>query len=433
MSRRFDVVVVGAGLSGLIAARELQRSGVEVLVLEAADRCGGRALARTSTLGSRLDLGGQWIGHDHHRLAALVDELGATRFSMHTGLLPKIVDGPRRVRAWSPSLLIATAALVVLDLARRARPSALSDTVSVQDWLQRVPGSARRLVEVAALISWTADLDQVSVRTMKSLIRKQGGLVTMLSTKGGAQDALVVEGVGSLVEVLADELGESVRTATPVIGLDRDDQGVTVRVADGEIRAREVIVTVPPPMAARIAHEPPLPAERQELEQQTFMGSVYKAIAVYPEPFWRTSSTGELLMLDDPGCAVFDTSSPGGPGHLCLLVGGAEARALDDLAPEARRHALLSRIAAHLGPATLEPADWHEKAWHLDPYAGGGYIALPALGATQADGPMPYEPIGRLHWAGAETARDHPGYLDGAIEAGERAAREVIASLRLVG
>lgn len=432
MSKPVDVVVVGAGLSGLIAARELKRSGFEVLVLEAAERCGGRALAQTSTLGSRLDLGGQWIGHDHHRLAALVDELGATRFTMHTGLLPKIVDGPRRVRAWSPRLLIATAALVVLDLVRRTRPGASSDTTSVQDWLQRVPRSARRLVEVVALISWTADLDQVSVRTMRSLIREQGGLVTMLSTKGGAQDALVVEGVGSLVEALTDELGESVRTATPVIGLDRDDHGVTVRTADGEIRAREVIVTVPPPMAARIAHEPPLPEERQALEEQTFMGSVYKAIAVYPEPFWRTSSTGELLMLDDPGCAVFDTSAPGGPGHLCMLIGGAEARVLDELAPEARRHALLARIAAHLGPAALTPADWHEKAWHLDPYAGGGYLALPTLGAAQADLPMPCEPIGRLHWAGTETAHDHPGYLDGSIEAGARAASEVIAALAIV-
>jgi len=79
----------------------------------------------------------------------------------------------------------------------------------------------------------------------------------------------------------------------------------------------------------------------------------------------------------------------------------------------------------------MKPADWHEKSWHLDPYAGGGYLALPECGAGQDELPMAAEPVGHLHLAGSETATDHPGYLDGAIEAGERAASEVIAALPL--
>ncbi len=77
-----------------------------------------------------------------------------------------------------------------------------------------------------------------------------------------------------------------------------------------------------------------------------------------------------------------------------------------------------------------EPVDWHEKAWHLDEFVGGGYMALPKAGATDGGYPMAATPIGRLHWAGTETAVDHPGYLDGAIEAGLRAAAEVDAQLR---
>lgn len=75
------VVVVGAGISGLTAARELHRRGVDVVVLEAADRIGGRTMCETTALGSTVDLGGQWIGHDHHRLTTLADELGLTRCS----------------------------------------------------------------------------------------------------------------------------------------------------------------------------------------------------------------------------------------------------------------------------------------------------------------------------------------------------------------
>ncbi len=424
-----DVVVVGAGLSGLVAARELRRTDRDVVVLEAADRCGGRSLAVTSSLGSRLDLGGQWIGADHHRLIALADELGATRYAMHTGPVPTLVDGPRRVRLASPRVLIAGAALGVLDLLRRTRGGAGRDTTTVADWLRRVPGRGRRLLEVLALVSWTADLDRISVRTMTSLIRGQGGLGHMLSTKGGAQEALIVEGAGSLVECLTEELGTTVRTGTPVTAILRDDDGVVVRTAAGELRARRVIVSVPPPMARHIRHEPPLPEARHALERESFLGTVYKAIAVYPAPFWRSTASGELIMLDHPGCAVFDTTAPGGPGHLCFLAGGPAARALDELAPDERRTALLARVAAHLGPEVLAPADWHEKSWHLDEWAGGGYIALPEAGARSGTVPMACDPVGRVHWAGAETAKDHPGYLDGAIESGQRAAREVLAAL----
>lgn len=433
MAEETAVVVVGAGLSGLVAARELRRQGVDVVVLEAAERCGGRTLTETSVLGSRLDLGGQWIGHDHHRAAALADELGATRFTMHSGRMPRIVHESARVSPRSPAMLLAAASLALLELARRARRPSRSSTASVRDWLQKVPGRARRLLEVAALVSWTADLDRVSVRTMMNLIRRHGGLMNMLSTNGGAQDGLVVEGAGSLADSLAEELGAAVRTGTRVTSMLRGDDGVTACTARGDIRARRVIVAVPPPMAAAIRHEPELPERRRALEQGTFLGSVYKAVAVYPEPFWRASSTGELVILDPPGRAVFDTSAPGGPGHLCLLVGGPEARTLDELEPDERRARLLAPLAAHLGAAALEPAGWHEKAWHLDPHAGGGYLALPDRRYPDGELPMPAEPIGPLHWAGAETAQDHPGYLDGAIEAGQRAAREVVAALTAAG
>lgn len=424
-----DVVVVGAGLSGLVAARHLSREGHTVTVLEAADRWGGRALSETTPLGSRVDLGGQWIGHDHHRLAALVDEVGAHRYVMHTDSLPTLLDGPQRIRLTSLRALAALLLLACLEVTRRVRPSGPDRWLSttVQDWLDRLPARTRRVLEIAALVSWTADLDRISVRTMMRLIRAQGGVVTMLSTKGGAQDSLIVEGAGHLTDVIAHELGDAVRLGWTATRIARDDDGVVVTTPRGEVVAQAAIITVPPPMAVRIEHDPALPPAPQLVGAGTFMGSVYKAIAVYPTPFWRPASTGELLLLDEPGGAVFDTSPPNGPGHLCLLVGGDEARALDDLDPATRRADLLARMAVALGPRTLAPTSWHEKSWHLDPHAGGGYLALPDRGAD-IELPMPADPIGRVHWAGTETAADHPGYLDGAIESGERAAREALAT-----
>src|SRR5690606_9561252 len=121
----------------------------------------------------------------------------------------------------------------------------------------------------------------------------------------------IVEGAGTLAERLAAELGDRVVLDSPVTALRRDASGVTVESASGTYRAARVIVTVPPPTAARIEHHPALPDTRIRLQDNTYMGSVYKAIAVYDRPFWRERAEAELMTLTEPGIAFFDTSSPG--------------------------------------------------------------------------------------------------------------------------
>ncbi len=426
------VAVVGAGLAGLTAARALHRAGVDVLVLEAADRSGGRAMSETTALGSRVDLGGQWIGHDHPRVAALADELGATRFRMHTTQRPTILDGARRVSLGAPSMMVTATVLLGLEALSHLHPPTRWDTTTVADWLARVPGrTPRRMLELAAMTSWCADLDRLSVQAMLTLIRLQGGLRNMMSTTGGAQESLLVEGIGTLVDGLAAELGDRVRLGHRVTSIVEDTDGITLTTTADAINATEVVVTVPPPLLDRIDFQPSLPPARSAIAARTYMGSVYKAIAVFPTPFWRdrTENT-EIMVLDAPGIAVFDTSPPDGPGHLCMLVGGPPARTLDNLDPSSRRETILGPLVSRLGTEILEPVSWHEKAWHLDDNVGGGYTALPEPGTTtDSNTPMTFTPIGHIHWAGTETATDHPGYLDGAIESGNRVAHEILEAL----
>lgn len=424
------VVVVGAGISGLTAARELARRGIDVVVLEAADRLGGRTMSEATALGSTVDVGGQWIGHDHHRLIALADELGLTRYQMYTGPMPGLIDRSRRLSAVSPAVLTAAAALAGIEVLSRARVSARWNDATVESWLRRVPGrTARRLLEVLAAVSWTADLDRHSVYAMTQMIRHQGGVRTMLSTKGGAQDSLLVEGMKGLADGLAADLDARIRLGHRVVSICRDDSGVTVQTTAGDFRAAKVIVTVPAPMTGSIAHEPPLPPERARLADNTYMGSVYKAIAVYDRPFWRQRKGGELIVLDGPGSGVFDTSPPDGPGHLCVLIGGPAARQLDGLTVDERQRAVLGPLVGHIGSEVLQPVSWHEKSWHTDEYVGGGYTVLPVVGTTDGLPPLPSAPVGNIHWAGTETASDHPGYIEGAIESGLRVAQEVAEAL----
>ncbi len=261
------------------------------------------------------------------------------------------------------------------------------------------------------------------------MIKLQGGLKEMMSTRGGAQESLLAEGVGKLVDGLADELAPQIRTGQRVTSIEQAATGLTVRTAAGAVRAIKAIVTVPPPMSRLIDFEPPS-SRRIELERTTYMGSVYKAIGVYERPFWRERrSGGELIVLDEPGGGVFDTTPPGGPGHLCLLIGGREARSLDALDSDRRRAAVLGPLVPHLGREVLDPVSWHEKSWHLDPDVGGGYLALPTPGTTDGLLPMAAKPAGDIHWAGTETAGEHPGYIEGAIESGLRVAHEVLGAI----
>lgn len=424
-----SVAVIGAGMAGLIAARQLHRKNIDVVVLESAARPGGRVLAETTVLGSRVDLGGQWIGHGHHRFEALAAELGTTVFAMRTPKRPAIVDGDANVGYANPAVLTALAGVAALEAMSRMGIRPWKNR-SVRWWLERVPNRrARRILDVLASVSTTADLDRSSMHAFLDMIRHEGGLTTMLATAGGAQDSLVAEGAGTLVERLAAELDGRIVYDSPVTALDRDDAGVTVHSATGTYRAGKVIVTVPPPMATRIQHRPALPGERIRLQDNMYMGSVYKAIAVYERPSWRERGDAEFISLAEPGLAVFDTSPPGGPGHLCVLIAGPEARSLDALDESSRRSTVLDALAAHLGSDVRAPRGWHEKSWHRDPHAGGGYAAMPVIGHPEGHLPVSAVPTGNIHWAGTETASEHAGYIEGAIESGERVAREVCAAL----
>lgn len=424
------VAVVGAGMSGLVAARALSRQGVEVRVLDAADRVGGRMLAETSALGSRIDLGGQWIGHDHHRFMALCDELGVTRFPMRSPAKPVVIDNDRVVAAWSPGSVAFAGALAGIETLARFPPPKRWDATPVQAWLDRIPSDrARRLLDVLVEVTSCARSDELSIAAFLALIHHQGGLSTMLKTRGGAQDTLVVEGAASLPEIIAAELGNRVSTANRVSEIRQDAAGVSIMTQLGTVRARKAVVAVPAPMTRDIVFAPALPDGRNALRRNTSMGSVYKAVAVYDDPFWRARTEAESIVLGSTAYAVFDSSPPDGPGHLCFLVGGAHAAAMHGLDTEGRKAALLSGLTSRLGQQVTNPMGWHEKSWHRDPFVGGAYTALPLLGTREGFYPFPSMPTGHIHWAGAETAAAHAGYIEGAIEAGERAANEVISVL----
>ena len=444
-----DVAVVGAGLSGLVAARAVRAAGHTVAVLEAGDQVGGRVRS-ARVHGALVDLGGTFVGPTQDRVVALADELGVARFPTH-GAGRNLVRWRGRVKRYRGTIPpVGPAALV--DLARvRSRLGRLAASVppgrpweapraawldarSLGGWLRelRARASTRDLIAIVSRVTWGCEPDEVSLLHAAHYVAMAGGLDAMLDTAGGAQEQHFVEGSQALAARMADDLGpDGVRLDEPVTGIAHDDAGATVVTGRGAVRARRVVVAVPPTMRQRIGFAPTLGPDHHALAQRWPAGVLSKAYAVYDTPFWRTERrSGQALADTGPVFITFDASPrDGSRGVLLGFIGGAYAREYDALQPEERRERALASFADLFGDRAREPRGFVDQRWAAEPWLGGGPCAAPGPGVT-----LPYarclaEPVGPIHWAGTETAARWSGFMDGAVRAGERAAAEVLAAL----
>ena len=442
-----DVVVVGAGLAGLAAARSLVAQGLEPLVVEARDRVGGRLLNEPlDAEGQVVEVGGQWIGPTQHRLGALARELGVATF-------PTYGEGENVVR-WrnrhvryrgtiprvSPvSLADFGQAQLRLDrLARRVPVEApwltpraeRLDGLTFDSWARRntATPAARTMLQTVIEAVWAADPRDVSLLHVLFYIRSAGGVDALIDTEGGAQAERFVDGSQTLALRMAEELGhDRLVLEAPVRAVAHDDTGVTVSWDGGEARGRRAIIAVPPTLAGRFAYAPALPAVRDGLTQRMAQGSVIKCMAVYDEPWWRADGlSGQGLDPDGQVKILYDNSPPSGsPGVLLGFLEGRAARRLAGVSQAERRAVVLDGFARVFGERARRAERYIDKAWMDEEFSRGCYGGYLPPGGWTDYGRALREPIGPLHWAGAETATVWNGYMDGAVSSGERAAREV--------
>ncbi|HEY0485025.1 MAG TPA: flavin monoamine oxidase family protein [Mycobacteriales bacterium] len=444
-----DVLVVGAGIAGLVCARDLRRHGVDVVVAEARDRVGGRLLTTALPDGTTVELGGQFLGPGQDRAYALAAELGLRTFRTHTAgrQVLETEDGRvRRYRGTTPRV----SPLTLVDvgraqrrferLARTVDPAAPWDAPGAADldaqtlatWIAanlRTDGG-RRLFGVACGAVWSAEPAELSLLHALFYARAAGGLGRLVDTDGGAQQDRLDGGAQQLALRLADGLGPRVCLGEPVEEISQDSGGVRVTARTGRTwHTERVVVAVPPPLAARLRYDPPLPADRDALTQRLPMGAVVKVMAVYAEPFWRADGlSGQAVSLRGPIGAAFDSSpDDGGHGVLLGFVEGAAARAHLRLPARARRAAALDALDRLFGPRAGEPVGYVEQDWIGEPFSRGGYAALFPPGAWTQLGPALRRPVGRIHWSGTETATRWYGYIDGAVRAGEQTARDLLS------
>lgn len=447
-----DVVVIGAGLAGLAAARDLVRAGRTVTVVEARDRVGGRIVNHTFDDGTVVEIGGQWVGPTQDRMLALAADVGVETFPTYdTGELVTARNG-KVVRHRSPTFGLPPAAVVeiaasqpLLDrLAARVdleepwsiRGATRLDSTTFETWIRRHhrTEAARGFWRLAIEAVFAAEPRDISLLHVAFYLRSGGSLERLLGTRRGAQQDRFVGGswlVASRLAASLAEQGVELRLGAPVRAVEQSEDGVVVRHDGGSVAAGHVIVSVPPVLAGRIAWSPGLPARRDQLLQKMPMGSVIKCLVRYETPWWREDGLcGQAAALDSAVTITFDNTPPtdGAPGVLVAFLEGDHARRASELSAGQRQREVVDALARFFGPRARRHTGYADLDWAAEEWTRGCYGAHLAPGVWTSFGDLLREPWGRVHWAGTETAAVWNGYMDGAVRSGERAATEVLAA-----
>jgi monoamine oxidase len=304
------------------------------------------------------------------------------------------------------------------------------DAMTLQEWLKKTARSphAIALFNSAARVIFGADAGELSFLHVLHYVHQSGGLMNLIEAEGGNQQWRVTGGTQQLSEWLARDL--DLVLESPVHAIEQDERGVLVHSAKGSWTAARVVVAMPPHLMHRIDCRPPLPTLRSQLHQRSAMGATIKCFALYDRAFWRERGlSGESVTTSGPVSMSMDNFNSAGQPGLVVFLTGAPARGWSERAETTRRALVLGALGQYFGEEASHPTCYHEMDWSTERFSGGAPVSNLSPGTWTTFGPALYAPVGRIHWAGTETARESTGFMEGALESGQRVAAEILEAL----
>ncbi|XP_070606626.1 amine oxidase [flavin-containing] A-like [Erythrolamprus reginae] len=450
----YDVVVVGGGISGLSAAKLLFESGLNVVVLEARDRVGGRTFTIRNQQVKYVDVGGSYVGPTQNRILRLAKELGVETYKVnvreatllhtrgHSYAMNDLFPS-----TWNPFIYLDSINFWrTMDKLGKEIPAEAPwdaphakelDNISMKQFIDKHcwTKTVRDFATLFVNVNVTSETHEVSALWFLWYVKLCGGTTRIFTVTNGGQERKFIGGSGQITEKIAELLRDKVILKSPVIHIDQSGADIIVKTLNHEIfKGKYIISAIPPILTGKIHFTPELPTIRNQLIQRLPMGSVIKCMMYYKEAFWKKLGfCGATIILDDdaPISATLDDTKP--DGSIPALMGFILARkafGLANVSKEERKKKICELYAKVLGSEeALHPVHYEEKNWSTEQYSGGCYTAYFPPGIMSQYGRIIREPAGRIYFAGTETATQWSGYMEGAVQAGERAAREILYSM----
>lgn len=427
-----DVVVIGAGFAGLVAARELGRGGLDVLVLEGRDRIGGRTWT-DHRLGHDVELGGTWVHWvQPHAWAEL------TRYGLGIERSPAaeeaswLAEGGVRRSGTAEDFMavIDKGQQLIVDDVRAAIPRATEPTVgaiqdldalSIQDRFDALglTGEERCANEAVWVGHVNAPLDQVGLSSALRWVAATGGHWQLMHEVSSTYK--IVGGMSGFTAAIAADVPGEIRLGARVSRVEKHGDGVVVTCADGgRVRARRVVCTLPTNALPAIEWSPGLPEAWRRASSETVACQGVKAWVKVrgrvPRFFGYTSQRHPLSVLKTE--FVDDDSS--------VLVGFGPDRTAIDLTDVAQ---VQEAVNAFRDDLEVLEATGHD--WMADPFAATTWMTH-RPGQLTRDLVELQKPRGAVHFATSDNASLWGGFVDGAIESGLREARRILTDLKPV-
>ncbi|MFB9948655.1 flavin monoamine oxidase family protein [Rhizobium puerariae] len=420
-----DAIVVGAGFTGLAAAVELADAGLDVLLLEARDRAGGKVESEFLPDGTRIDTGGQFFCRDMPQLMALIGEQGRApvmTFSDGETVFRPPVSARQGYERWSEVDALRDRMIATDPDDPELAQLTVSDWVARQDVPADVARSFLRLVKGL----WCRSPDEIAFTYLASNDRR-------ITNTHSEMEMFLPGTMHAVVEELAAKLGDRLKLNAAVTRVDHSAGGVEVSTGGERFAAARLILAVPPVMIRRIAFAPVLPARLRRALAAWEAGCAIKVLVSYEKPFWRGLGLSGTVMWQEPQGLYACDASRGDHAGLVVFIGGPLARQWHGRPREELAGFIRSLLVDALGAEGGAFRDIRIRDWVDDPWSGGAYSdVIVDLEARDAEDIL-NEGLSPVHFASSELSPSYPGYVEGAIVAGRLAAGRVLRALRPAG